>query len=151
MLAFAPLASAALASSGDANTRVLYLASTEPADATAFVIEVSGTASLAATDAVDVSDTMVGVATICYLDATEPTDIAASVIQNINIYLAGIEATDIASISCSMSATLSAAATETPDAYAQDGYILWLEPDEPDDPSIWVPKNDPAQYLTTVI
>ena len=151
MLAFAPLASAALASSGDANTRVLYLASTEPADATAFVIEVSGTASLAATDAVDVSDTIVGVASFVNLDAIEFADIAASVVQNINIYLDGREATDVAAIACSMTGMLSVSATETPDAYAQDGYILWLEPDEPDDPSIWVPKNDPAQYLTTVI
>lgn len=151
MLGFAPLASAALASSGDTNTRVLYLAATEAKDAAAIAINVTATASMASTDAADVADIIIGIATNCYFDVTEAPDTASFVAQNINIYLAGVEATDVAAISCTMTGTMSLAATEAPDVYAQSAYILWVEPDQPDDPSIWVPKNDPSPYLPTVI
>jgi hypothetical protein len=151
MLGFAPLASAALASSGDTNTRVLYLEATEAKDTPAISVNITATASMAVTDAPDVVDFLVGVATVIYLDTTEAPDTASFDIQNINLYLAGVEATDIAAISCEMSGTIVIAATEAPDVYSQSAYVLWTTPDDPDDPSIWVPHNDPAPYLTTVI
>lgn len=151
MLAFAPLASAALASSGDTNTRVLYLAATEANDVAAVAVNITATASFALIDAPDTADMIVGCATNCYFDLTEAPDTAHLVIDNVNAYLAGIEAADVAVIHCEMSGTLYIAATEAPDVYAQSAYILWVEPDQPDDPSIWVPKNDPSPYLPTVI
>ena len=91
------------------------------------------------------------------------------------VNLNATEAQDTASFSALITAALSLAATEAPDNYAQNAYVLWLTPTQPDDPtiwvandlpndpsiwvaqdnpndpSIWVPKNDPAPYNNTII
>ena len=86
-----------------------------------------------------------------YLQATEATDTASFTANNQNIYFSLTESPDIAAFNIAMTGTMAMAATEAPDSYSQNAYILWLTPTQPDDPSIWVPKNDPTPYLTTVI
>jgi len=151
MLGFAPLAGAALASSGDANTRTLILAATDAQDVAVFHVDGSPALYLLATEAPDVVDILTAGITISYLTATDSPDTAAIIVENINLNLSAVEAEDIASFAVAISGSLVIAATEAPDTYSQNAYILWLTPDQPDDPSIWVPKNDPAPYLTTVI
>lgn len=107
--------------------------------------------SLAATDAPDTAAIEINNYSYLYLQTTDAVDTAAFNISNYNLILTATEATDTAVFNASISSTLSMAATETPDSYAQNAYILWLTPTQPDDPTIWVPKNDPTPYLTTVI
>lgn len=107
--------------------------------------------SLAATDAPDTASINIGIYCYIYLQSTEAPDTAAFNVSNLNAALNATEATDTAAFSLSIRSTLSMAAVETPDGYSQNAYILWLTPDQPDDPTIWVPKNDPTPYLTTVI
>lgn len=151
MLGFSPLAGAPLASAGDTNTRTLILAATDAQDAVAIVLDGSAALYLAATEAQDVASINALGITISYLDTTDAQDIASVVIENINLNLITSEITDVASFIASISGDLSISAVEAADGYSQKAYILWLTPTEPDDPSIWVPKNDPAPYLTTVI
>lgn len=151
MLGFAPLAGAPLASAGDTNTRTIILAATEAKDVAAFLMDGSAALYLAATEATDVASISVIGVTLADLAATEASDIAAFIVNNTDLNLSATEAEDIASMLVGVSGTLSMAAIEAPDGYSQNAYILWLTPDQPDDPSIWVPKNDPAPYLTTVI
>ena len=151
MLGFAPLAAAPLASAGDTNTRTIILAATEAKDVAAFFMDGSAALYLAATEAQDTASISLETFSFIALDALEYPDIASFVVQNINIDLVATEASDIAAFAASISGVVALAATEAPDTYSQNAYILWLEPTQPDDPSIWVPKNDPAPYLTTVI
>lgn len=151
MLGFSPLAGAPLASAGDANTRTLILAATDAQDTVAIILDGSAALYLAATEAQDVAVFDVAALTLAALAATEASDAASVVIYNTEIVLAAAEAIDTAAVVIEINGSLVMAATETPDSYSQNAYILWLEPTEPDDPSIWVPKNDPAPYLTTVI
>ena len=130
---------------------VTYLAATEAQDTASFAGIVSTGMVLAATEAPDVVAINVDMISGAYLYATEAPDVVAFAVNNQNIYFDLTEAPDVAAFAINMSGTMAMAATETPDSYAQNAYILWLEPDQPDDPTIWVPKNDPAPYLTTVI
>lgn len=151
MLGFAPLAGAPLASAGDTNTRTIILAATEAKDVVAIVVDGSAALYLAATEAQDVAAFAAELLTFASLDGLEYPDIASFVVQNINVDIQAVEAKDVAAIVAAVSGTMSLGATEAPDTYSQKAYILWLTPTQPDDPSIWVPKNDPAPYLTTVI
>jgi|688.fasta_scaffold1220260_1 hypothetical protein len=151
MLGFAPLAGAALASSGDANTRTLILAATDAQDVAVFHVDGSAALYLLATEVPDVAAFASEILAFAALDGLEYPDIASFVVQNINLELVAVEAPDVAAFAAAISGAMALAATEAPDAYSQSAYILWLTPDQPDDPSIWVPKNDPAPYLTTVI
>lgn len=151
MLGFSPLAGAPLASAGDANTRTLILAATDAQDAVAIVLDGSAALYLAATEAQDVAELTSEILAFAALDGLEYPDIASFVVQNTNVELVAVEAQDVAAIVAAINGTLALAATEAPDTYSQSAYILWLTPTQPDDPTIWVPKNDPAPYLTTVI
>lgn len=126
------------------------LAATEAVDTAAFVAW-NTNAALAATEAKDTAEMNAINFAIVYLETTEAPDLASFSASNINVSFDLTEAPDVAAFNFAVTATMSMAATETPDSYSQNAYILWLTPDEPDDPSIWVPKNDPAPYLTTVI
>jgi len=130
---------------------IAYLAATEAQDTASFAAIASNGMVLAATEAPDVAAVDVAIIGFCNLQASEDLDTAAFTANNQNIYFDLTEAPDIAAFAINMSGTMALAVTETPDSYAQNAYILWLEPDQPDDPTIWVPKNDPAPYLTTVI
>lgn len=129
----------------------VYLAATEAQDTASILVTFVTEMNLAVTDAPDVAAATVNIEGYGYLEATEATDTASFTANNQNIYFDLTEAPDVAAFAINMSGTMAMAATETPDSYAQNAYILWLEPDQPDDPTIWVPKNDPAPYLTTVI
>jgi len=130
---------------------VAYLAATEAQDTASFAGIVSTGLILAATEAPDVVALNALIVAGAYLNTTEALDTASFALNNQNIYFNVTEAPDVAAFAINMSGTMAMAVTETPDSYAQKAYILWLEPDQPDDPTIWVPKNDPAPYLTTVI
>lgn len=130
---------------------VLYLAATEAQDTASFGVIASNGMVLAATEAADSVAINIGIIANAYLYGTEALDTAAFAVNNQNIYFNVTEAPDIAVFNIAMTGTMAMAATETPDSYAQNAYILWLTPTQPDDPTIWVPKNDPAPYLTTVI
>lgn len=151
MLGFTPLAGATLASAGDTNTRTVILAATDAKDVSAFLIDGSAALYLAASEAQDIAALAAEIVGIASLDGLEYPDIASFVVQNINIDIQAVDARDVAAIIAAVSGTAALASTEAPDTYSQSAYILWLTPTQPDDPSIWVPKNDPAQYLTTVI
>lgn len=151
-IATGPLASSPLAASDieiQAGTRI-RIAATDARDTASFVAWNTNVV-LAATDAPDTAAIAAEVRAGAYLDATEASDTASFNASNYNLALIATEATDTAVFNASISSTLSMAATEAPDSYSQKAYILWLTPDQPDDPSIWVPKNDPTPYLTTVI
>lgn len=128
-----------------------YLASTEARDTASFGVIASNRMVLAATEAADSLAINASVISYTILQTTEATDVASFTANNQNIYFNLAEAPDIAAFNIAMTGTMSMAATETPDSYNQNAYILWLTPTQPDDPSIWVPKNDPTPYLTTVI
>jgi len=130
---------------------VTYLAATEAQDTASFTAIASNGMVLAATEAPDSVAINLETISEAYLVAVEAPDTVAFALNNQNIYFDLTEAPDVAAFAINMSGTMAMAATETPDSYAQNAYILWLEPDQPDDPTIWVPKNDPAPYLTTVI
>ena len=130
---------------------VAYLAATEAQDTASFTAIASNGMVLAATEAPDVVAVNGEMISAAYLFVTEAPDTVAFAVNNQNIYFDLTEAPDVPAFAINMSGTMAMAATETPDSYAQKAYILWLEPDQPDDPTIWVPKNDPAPYLTTVI
>jgi len=151
MLGFSPIAGAAIAAGSSANNGTILLAATEAKDTALFNLGIDVYITLAATEALDTAAITADIIAGAYLYATDNPDTAAFVIQNINIELVANEAPDTAYLLATMTGTVAMAATETPDSYAQKAYILWLEPDQPDDPTIWVPKNDPAPYLTTVI
>lgn len=150
MLGFAPLAGAPLASAAD-NTRTLILAGTEAKDAASFVLDSSLAFILAATEAQDTASFDARLFEFLYLQATEAQDTANFVVENTTIELIATEVKDVAAFVAAMSGSMAMSAVEAQDGYSQNLYILWLEPTQPDDPSIWVPKNDPAPYLTTVI
>jgi len=145
-LGASPVAASLLAASANS----FILAGTEAQDTAAFAAY-GFAVNLAATEAPDTAAAAVEVVGYCYLFQNELPDTATFNLSNYNLALDATEAPDTAVFNTSISSTLSMAATETPDSYAQKAYILWLEPDQPDDPTIWVPKNDPAPYLTTVI
>jgi hypothetical protein len=170
MLGFSPIAAMPIASGGGvsflaslaaaeapdvaafaANNQNVYFALTEAADVTNFNIEIRGTVALAATEAPDTFEGYIYFANIGYLEASEASDTASFVIWNTNASFALTEAPDTAAFNTVMTGSVLIAATEAPDNYSQNAYILWLTPDQPDDPTIWVPKNDPTPYLTTVI
>ena len=123
-----------------------YLSATEAQDTASFTAIASNGMVLAATEAPDVVAVDVAIIGFCNLQAFEGLDTASFTANNQNIYFDLTEAPDIAAFAINMSGTMALAVTETPDSYAQNAYILWLEPDQPDDPTIWVPKNDPAPY-----
>lgn len=133
-----------------ANGIAVNLAATEAKDVASFVAW-NTNAVLAATDAPDTAAAAIDLFGFFYVKATDAVDTASFNISNYNLALIATEASDTAVFNASISSTLSMAAIETPDSYAQNAYILWLTPTQPDDPTIWVPKNDPAPYLTTVI
>ena len=137
-----------VAAAGDV---VAYLAATEAQDIASFAAICSNGMVLAATEAVDSVAINIDIVSGAYLDATEAPDIAAFTANNQNIYFNLTEAPDVVAFDIAMTGTMAMAATETPDSYAQNAYILWLTPTQPDDPGIWIPKNDPTPYLTTVI
>lgn len=137
-----------IAATGDV---VAYLAATETQDTASFAAIASNGMVLAATEAADTVAINIGIVAGAYLYATEAPDVAAFTANNQNIYFNLTEAPDVAAFNIAMTGTMAMAATETPDSYSQNAYILWLTPTQPDDPTIWVPKNDPAPYLTTVI
>lgn len=151
MLGFTPLAGAALASAGDANTRTVILAATDARDTVAVLLDGSAALYVSATEARDTSDFQINAFWTSFLAASEAADSASFVVQNINVNIQLTDARDVAAFVSAVSGTAALASTEAPDTYSQSAYILWLTPTQPDDPSIWVPKNDPAQYLTTVI
>lgn len=130
---------------------IAYLAATEAQDTASFAAIASTGMVLAATEAPDVVAVNVEMISGAYLFVTEAPDTVAFALNNQNIYFDLTEAPDVAAFAINMSGTMAMAVTETPDSYSQKAYILWLEPDQPDDPTIWVPKNDPTPYLTTVI
>lgn len=137
-----------IAATGDV---LAYLAATEAKDTASFAGIVSTGMVLAATEAADTLSANLSIDGFAYILATEAPDIAAFTANNQNIYFNLTEAPDIAAFNIAMTGTMAMAATETPDSYAQNAYILWLTPTQPDDPGIWIPKNDPTPYLTTVI
>lgn len=170
MLGFAPIAAAPLASIGvvgnpaflaateakdnlafTINNQNIVLAATDAPDVTNFNFEIQGTASFAVTEAPDTFYATIYFAVSSYLEATEALDTASFTANNQNIYFDLTEAPDVAAFNIAMTGTMAMAATETPDSYSQNAYILWLTPTQPDDPTIWVPDNDPTPYLTTVI
>ena len=129
---------------------MVALLATENPDVAAFAAN-NQNVYFAVTEAPDVAACVTELGAFVYLEATEAPDTAAIVVWNTNVELAATEAPDIAAFVASMTGTVSMAAIETPDGYSQNAYILWLTPTQPDDPTIWVPKNDPTPYLTTVI
>ena len=137
-----------VAATGDV---LAYLAATEAKDTASFAGIVSTGMVLAATEAADTLSANLSIDGFAYILATEAPDIAAFTANNQNIYFNLTEVPDIAAFNIAMTGTMAMAATETPDSYAQNAYILWLTPTQPDDPGIWIPKNDPTPYLTTVI
>lgn len=137
-----------IAATGDV---LAYLAATEAKDTASFAGIVSTGMVLAATEAADSVAINIDIVAGAYLYATEALDTAAFAVNNQNIYFNLTETPDVAAFNIAMTGTMAMAATETPDSYSQNAYILWLTPTQPDDPTIWVPKNDPAPYLTTVI
>lgn len=170
MLGFSPIAAMPIASGGGvsflaalaateaadvaafaANNQNVYLNAIEAPDTTAFNFEIRGTASFSVSEAPDVFEGYVAFASAVYFDVSEAPDVASGIIWNTNAELIASEAPDISALVASMTGTVSMAAVETPDGYSQNAYILWLTPTQPDDPTIWVPKNDPTPYLTTVI
>jgi hypothetical protein len=170
MLGFSPIAAAPLASTGvlgnpavlaateakdtlnfSINNQNIVLAAVEAQDVTDFNFEIRSTASFAVTEAPDTFEGLLFFAILGYIEATEAQDTASFAANNQNIYFDLTEAPDVAAFNIQMTGTIAMSAVETPDSYSQKAYILWLEPDQPDDPTIWVPKNDPAPYLTTVI
>lgn len=128
-----------------------YLSATEAKDAASMAVIASNGVALAATEAKDTANINVQNFATVYFSVSELPDIASFRISNQFIVLNASEFSDIAALAITMSGSLSISASEAPDTYSQAAYILWLNPSEPDDPSIWVPKNDPAPYLTTVI
>ena len=151
-IATGPLGSSPLAASNieiQAGTRI-RIAATDARDTASFVAWNTNVV-LAATDAPDTAAAAIDLFGFFYIKATDAVDTASFNISNYNLALIATEASDTAVFNASISSTLSMAATETPDSYSQKAYILWLTPDQPDDPTIWVPKNDPTPYLTTVI
>ena len=150
MLGFAPLAATPLASGAPNAGLWVALLATENPDVAAFAAN-NQNVYFAVTEAPDVAAFVTELGAFVYLEATEAPDTAAIVVWNTNVELAATEAPDIAAFVASMTGTVSMAAIETPDGYSQNAYILWLTPTQPDDPTIWVPKNDPTPYLTTVI
>lgn len=137
-----------VAAAGDV---VAYLAATEAQDTASFAAICSNGMVLAATEAADTASAIISIESYAYILTTEAPDIAAFTANNQNIYFNLTEAPDIAAFNIAMTGTMAMAVTETPDSYAQNAYILWLTPTQPDDPGIWIPKNDPTPYLTTVI
>jgi hypothetical protein len=150
MLGFAPLAATPLGAGAPSAGSLVALLATENPDVAAFVAN-NQNVYFAVTEATDVAAFEVNSYAFIYLETTEEPDTAAFVVWNTNVELAATEAPDIAAFVASMTGTVSMAAIEAPDGYSQNAYILWLTPTQPDDPTIWVPKNDPAPYLTTVI
>lgn len=150
MLGLSPIGALPLAQGAIITAPQLVLAATEAKDVASFTTS-DFNLYLAATEAKDTAASTVFVFAVADLNVTEQSDIATFNVSNLNAALNATEATDTAVFSLSIRSTLSMAAVETPDGYSQKAYILWLTPDQPDDPSIWVPKNDPAPYLTTVI
>jgi hypothetical protein len=151
MLGFSPIAGAAIAAGSSANNGTILLAATEAKDTALFNLGIDVYVTLVATEASDTASFVTELVGNTYLLTTDNPDTALFVIQNINIDLSATEAPDTAYFLATMTGTIAMAAVETPDSYSQNAYILWLTPDQPDDPTIWVPKNDPAPYLTTVI
>lgn len=150
MLGFAPLAATPLASGAPNAALLIALAATENPDVAAFALN-NQNVYFAVTEAPDVASFAIELSAFVYVQATEAPDTAAFVVWNTNVELAASEAPDLAAFVASMTGTVSMAAIETPDGYSQNVYILWLTPTQPDDPTIWVPDNDPTPYLTTVI
>ena len=150
MLGFTPVAAAPLASAGTGGITVI-LSATEAKDIASFIADGGYAVYLAAVEAKDTAAINFDSNAYFYFQPTEALDTAAFVIHNINIELIASEASDTAYLTAVMTGTVSMAAIEALDGYSQNAYILWLEPTQPDDPSIWVPKNDPTPYLTTVI
>lgn len=150
MLGFTPIAAVPLASAGTGGITVI-LSATEAKDIASFIADGGYNVYLAAVEAPDTAAINADVYAYCYVEATDAPDTAAFVIQNINIDLTAIEASDIAALTAGVFSVVAMSAVEAPDSYSQNAYILWLTPTQPDDPSIWVPKNDPTPYLTTVI
>lgn len=150
MLGFAPLAATPLASGAPNVGLLVALLATENPDVAAFSAN-NQNVYFAVTEAPDVAAFAAEMNGYLYLQTTEQPDTAAFVVWNTNAQLAATEAPDVAAFVASMTGTVSMAAIETPDGYSQNAYILWLTPTQPDDPTIWVPDNDPTPYLTTVI
>jgi hypothetical protein len=150
MLGFAPLAATPLASGAPNAALLLALAASENPDIAAFALN-NQNVYFAVTEAPDVASFVASNYSYLYLQTSEAEDTAAFVVWNTNLDLAASEAPDLAAFVASMTGTVSMAAIETPDGYSQNVYILWLTPTQPDDPTIWVPDNDPTPYLTTVI
>lgn len=150
MLGFAPLAGTAIAAGAPNAGSLVALLATENPDVAAFTAN-NQNVYFAVTEAPDVAAFVASNYSYLYLEATEAQDTAAIVVWNTNVEIAATEAPDIAAFVANMTGTVSIAAIETPDGYSQNAYILWLTPTQPDDPTIWVPDNDPTPYLTTVI
>lgn len=150
MLGFAPLAATPLAAGAPNASSLVALLATENPDVAAFTAN-NQNVYFAVTEAPDVAAFVANSYGFIYLETTEAPDTAAFVLWNTNVELAAAEAPDIAAFVANMTGTISMAAIETPDGYSQNAYILWLTPTQPDDPTIWVPDNDPTPYLTTVI
>lgn len=150
MLGLSPIAAVPLASAGTGGITVI-LSATEAKDIASFIADGGYAVYLAAVEATDTAAINADVVAGVYIYATDSQDTAAFVIENINIDLAATEAQDIASLDAGIYSVIAINAVEAPDSYSQNAYILWLTPTQPDDPTIWVPKNDPAPYLTTVI
>lgn len=150
MLGFTPIAAVPLASAGTGGITVI-LSATEAKDIASFIADGGYNVYLAAVEATDTASINAGVTSYSYLFATDNLDTASFVIENINIDLAATEASDIAALTAGVFSVVAISAVEAPDSYSQNAYILWLTPTQPDDPTIWVPKNDPTPYLTTVI
>lgn len=127
-----------------------YISATDAKDVASFTAS-NFNIALAATDAPDTVAVSLNLYAFVYLLTSEMPDTAAFDISVLNIALDATEATDTATFDLSISSIISMAAVETPDNYSQNAYILWLTPDQPDGPTIWVPNNDPTPYLTTVI
>ena len=150
MLGFTPIAAAPLASAGTGGITVI-LSATEAKDIASFIADGGYAVYLAAVEATDTAAINADIVAGVYLYATDSQDTAVFVIENINIDLAATEASDIAALTAGVFSVVAMSAVEAQDSYSQNAFILWLTPTQPDDPTIWVPKNDPTPYLTTVI
>lgn len=149
MLGFSPIAATPLAAAGTSVT--IVLSATEAKDIASFIADGGYNVYMAAIEAPDIVAFNAVIDTPLYLQAIDNPDSASVTLWNTNINVLATEAQDVANLLAEMTGTVLMAATEGPDGYSQNAYILWLTPTQPDDPSIWVPKNDPTPYLTTVI
>lgn len=150
MLGFTPIAAVPLASAGAVSVTVI-LNATEAKDIASFVVDAGYNVYLSAIETTDTASfNLVGNASV-QLIAIEQQDTASFIVNNFNINLAATEAQDVVVLDAGIYAVVAMSAVEAPDSYSQNAYILWLTPTQPDDPTIWVPNNDPTPYLTTVI